>query len=162
MPALDFQDGMVPSLIDRLTDPESAGTAIMSGYSHDKMYKAVLSDLDDLLNTHRSVPVVGDQFDEVQTSIVCYGLPDLSSFQLTSTATRQAVGDAILQVITRFEPRLRDVQVSVLNPGEDLTEQTLRFRVEARLNVDPSPDFAFDTILEIASGQYVVSPAANE
>ncbi|WP_020475102.1 type VI secretion system baseplate subunit TssE [Zavarzinella formosa] len=162
MASIDFQDGMVPSLLDRLTDPESAGTAIMSGYSHDKMYRSVLRDLADLLNTHRSVPRVGDEFPEVKTSIVCFGLPDIASFELTSTATRQAVGDAIFEVITVYEPRLRDVLVHVLNPGEDLTTQSLRFRVEARLSVDPSPEYAFDTILEIASGQYVVSPTSNE
>ena len=72
------------------------------------------------------------------------------------------MGDAIFEVISVYEPRLRDVNVCVLNPGEDLTVQSLRFRVEARLNVDPSPEYAFDTILEIASGLYVVSPTSNE
>jgi predicted component of type VI protein secretion system len=36
---------------------------------------------------------------------------------------------------------------------------TIRFRVDARLSVDPSPEVAFDTILELTSGHYSVKPS---
>jgi hypothetical protein len=40
--------------------------------------------------------------------------------------------------------------------------QAVKFRVDARLAVDPFPDIAFDTILEMGSGQYKVTEAASD
>src|SRR5262249_42777188 len=54
LPPPQPQLGLTPSILDRLIDPESAGTAIMTGYSAEKMYQAVLRDLEDLLNTRRT------------------------------------------------------------------------------------------------------------
>ena len=77
------------------------------------------------------------------------------------TNQRADIARAIKLIIERFEPRLKDVVVMLLNPGEDISRHALRFRVDARLAVDPAPDVAFDTILEIASGHYVVTPATD-
>src|SRR5437879_4882256 len=69
--------GMLPSVLDRLLDPESAGTAVMTGYTVEKMANAVWRDLDELLNTvnpHHRFP---DDFPETRDSIVPYGLFDL-------------------------------------------------------------------------------------
>ena len=91
-----------------------------------------------------------------------YGLPDLASIESSSAEARAEIGRAIRGVIERFEPRLRDLNVTLLNPEEDRSAQSLRFRVDARLNVEPAPDVAFDTILEVASGHYLVTPATYE
>ena len=162
MPPPQHQRGLIPSFLDRLTDPESAGTAIMSGYSIEKMYAAVLRDLEDLLNTRRTVTDIAPALVEVRDSIVAYGLPDIASVQAASTFDRNTIAGAIGSVIRRFEPRLRDVTVVLLNPEDDLVRQSVKFRVDARLDADPYPDIAFDTILEMGSGQYVVTPAAHE
>jgi type VI secretion system protein ImpF len=161
MPPANHQPGLIPSLIDRLIDPESSGTAIMSGYSPEKMFQAVLRDLEDLLNTRRTVTKVDDHYDEVSSSIVTYGLPDISSIEAGSSFNRQEIAGAIRNVIERFEPRLQDVSVVLLNPEEDLARQAVKFRVDARLAVDPFPDIAFDTILEMGSGNYSLSPASE-
>jgi type VI secretion system protein ImpF len=162
MPPPQHQTGLTPSLLDRLIDPESAGTAIMTGYSAEKMYRAVLRDLEDLLNTRRTAVGLPEALDEVSSSIVAYGLPDISSAEAGSTSSRQDVATAIRSVIDRFEPRIQDVSVILLNPEDDITTQSVRFRVDARLAVDPYPDIAFDTILEMGSGHYVVAPAQGE
>ena len=151
--------GLMPSILDRLVDPESAGTAIMTGYDIPKMFSAVLRDLEDLLNTRQTYRDMPEQYTEVCNSIVAYGLPDVLSIESVSHIHRTAIARAIKTVIERFEPRLRDVQVEILNPQDDLVKQSVRFRIDARLAVDPAPDVAFDTILEMASGHYQVSPA---
>jgi type VI secretion system protein ImpF len=162
MPPPQYQTGLTPSLLDRLIDPESAGTAIMTGYSTEKMYRAVLRDLEDLLNTRRTVIGLPEALDQVTTSIVVYGLPDISSVEAGSTSSRQDIAGAIRAVIERFEPRLQDVSVVLLNPEDDIKTQSVKFRVDARLAVDPYPDIAFDTILEMGSGHYVLTPAQGD
>jgi type VI secretion system protein ImpF len=151
------QQGLQPSLLDRLIDPESAGTAIMTGYTVEKMYQAVLRDLEDLLNTRQSSqPELMDD-EELCNSILTYGLPDYVSAEALSPQQRVAIGAAIRRVIEEYEPRLRDIHVVLLSQDEASVKQTLRFHVSARLNVDPSPDVTFDTILEMASGHYHVA-----
>jgi predicted component of type VI protein secretion system len=47
-----------------------------------------------------------------------------------------------------------------LQKQDDNLQMSLKFRIDARLAVDPAPDVAFDTILEVGTGKYLVSPAA--
>ena len=159
MARTEVVQGLMPSILDRLIDPESAGTTIMTGYDVPKMYRAVLRDLEDLLNTRQTYRDMPEHLVEVNNSIVAYGLPDVLSIESVTPQHRAALARAIKGVIERFEPRLRDVKVVILNPQDDLVKQSVRFRVDARLAVDPTPDVAFDTILEMASGHYQVSPA---
>lgn len=159
MPRTEVVQGLMPSILDRLIDPESAGTAIMTGYDIPKMYRAVLRDLEDLLNTRQTFRDMPEQFVEVRDSIVAYGLPDVLSIESVTQQHRMAIARSIKSVIERFEPRLRNVRVVILNPQDDLVKQSVRFRVDAGLAVDPSPDVAFDTILEMASGHYQVTAA---
>src|SRR5215208_4793841 len=155
------QTGLLPSILDRLIDPESAGTAIMTGYSVDKMYQAVLRDLEELLNTRRTSQHEFEADPELKHSILTYGLPDYVSAESLSATQRLEIGHAIRRVVEQFEPRLRDVHVVLLSTDEASVKQTLRFRVSARLNVDPSPDVSLETILEMASGHYQVKEAAS-
>jgi type VI secretion system protein ImpF len=151
--------GLLPSIIDRLTDPESAGTTILTGYSVEKMYSAVLRDLENLLNTVHTGNDIPVEFQDVRDSLVAYGLPDLTSIEAISPDQRAAIGLSIRKAIERFEPRLKRVKVTLLKQESEVT-LSLKFRIDARLNVDPAPDVAFDTILEVGTGKYLVTPAA--
>ncbi len=128
----------------------------MVGYDVPQMYKAVLRDLEELLNTRQTCRDLPEYLTEAHDSILFYGLPDLVSTAAVSSAQRTQIGLAIQQVIERFEPRLRDVHVSMLDTVDNWSRHSVRFRVDARLTVDPAPDVAFDTILEMASGHYQV------
>jgi type VI secretion system protein ImpF len=151
------QLGLQPSLVDRLIDPDSAGTAILTGYNAEQLYQAVLRDLEALLNTRQIPDPVLMADEELSRSILTYGLPDFVSAESLSSTQRQEIGYAIQQVVERFEPRLKEVKVTLLSKDEESIKQRLRFRVAARLNVNPSPDVSFDTILEMASGHYQVT-----
>ena len=159
MPPPQPKRGLQPSLLDRLIDPESAGTAILSGYRVEQLYAAVLRDLENLLNTIHTSHELPNEFSEVRDSLVSYGLPDLASLEAISPAQRTAIGDSIRKAIVRFEPRLRSVRVTLLK-SEDQIQMSLKFRIDARLTVDPAPDVAFDTILEVGTGKYLVAPVA--
>jgi type VI secretion system protein ImpF len=155
------QLGLAPSLLDRLIDSESSGTAILTGYNAEQMYQAVLRDLEALLNTRqiREPALLNDP--ELSQSILTYGLPDFVSAESLSTTQRTEIGAAIRKVVERFEPRLKEVNVTLLASDEESVKQRLRFRVAARLNVDPSPDVTFETILEMASGHYQVTETSG-
>lgn len=159
MPPTQPRRGLQPSIIDRLVDPESAGTTVLTGYTVEKMYNAVLHDLENLLNTVHTARDIPPEFPDVRDSIVAYGVPDLTSVESAGAAQRAAIARAIRRAIERFEPRLRAVKVAMLKHDEAV-HMSLKFRIDARLAVDPAPDVAFDTILEVGTGKYLVSPAA--
>jgi type VI secretion system protein ImpF len=155
MPPIDPQLALMPSVLDRLIDPDSAGTAARRGYGVQQMTDAVRRDLTDLLNTRLSSQDVSPEFDELLRSIFGFGIPDLTALNAITPQDRENIGHLIENTIARFEPRLGDVRATVLDPGDSL-ERTIRFRVDARLCMDPAPAVAFDTVLELTTGRYDV------
>lgn len=161
--------GLQPSVLDRLTDPESNGDKILIGYSVGRMSEAVARDLEDLLNsrqTHRDLLERLDEHDkplfpDARQSVLNYGLPDLASMPAGSDQERNRIAELIREAIVHFEPRLRRVDVTLLEEDDPTVHNKVRFRIDARLCVDPAPDVAFDTILEINSGHYRVTQAGG-
>jgi type VI secretion system protein ImpF len=158
MPPIDPQQALMPSVLDRLIDPDSAGTVARRGYGINQMTEAVRRDLTDLLNTRLSCQGVSPEFDELLRSIFGFGLPDLTSLNAITPKDREGIGHIIEATVALFEPRLKDVRASVVDPGDSL-ERTVRFRIDARLCLDPAPAVAFDTILELTTGRYDVKPS---
>jgi type VI secretion system protein ImpF len=154
----DPQQGLMPSIIDRLIDADSGGTAWRRGYGLEQMVAAVQRDLEDLLNTRQSHASLAEESGEVQNSIATYGLPDLTALEAFTVQQREQIGRVIEAAIARFEPRLTDVRATLVDAG-DGTARTVKFRVDARLCVDPAPEVAFDTILELTTGHYSIKPA---
>jgi len=156
MPRIDPTLPLTPSLLDRLIDPRTGGARGVSGYSITQMVAAVRRDLEDLLNTRQSHTGLSEAFKEVHQSLIAYGLPDLTSLNAITAQQRQEIGGLIEAVVARFEPRLKDIRVTMVDAGDN-KDRTLKFRIDARLRLDPSPDVAFDTILELASGHTSVN-----
>lgn len=150
---------LMPSILDRLIDPESAGTAARQGFRLDQMIQAVQRDVEDLLNTRRTLGPVPEGMNQVGRSVLAFGLPELTGFDVLSPKTRQDVGRMIEWTIGCFEPRLKDVHASVIYSGAENQTRTIHFRIEARLCVDPAPEVAFDTVLQLTTGHYSVQAA---
>jgi type VI secretion system protein ImpF len=158
--ALQKQDGLMPSVLDRLLDPDSAGTAWRRGYGMQQMMQAVQRDLEELLNTRQSHQGLPDDLIELHRSIFAYGLPELTSLNATTHVEREAIGMVLEQVVMKFEPRLRNVRATLEEYG-DGKERHLRFRIDAKLSVDPCPEVAFETVLELMTGHYSVKPTST-
>ena len=158
MSSKEEQQGLMPSIIDRLIDPGSGGTAWRRGYGLEQMIQAVQRDLEDLLNTRQSHEGLPSEFKEVHNSIVAYGLPDLNSINAVTSTQRQQIGRLIEAIIARFEPRLKDIKATLVEGGDNKA-RSVKFRVDARMRVDPAPEVAFDTILELTTGHYSIKPA---
>jgi type VI secretion system protein ImpF len=153
----DSNQGVKPSLLDRLIDPYSSGTAWRHGYGVEQMTATVLRDLDDLLNTRQSQGPLAEKYPELSHSVFSYGLPELTSFEDITPQQRVLLSHMIETIISVHEPRLRDVRATMVDPG-DGKDRTVRFRIDARLCLDPAPDVAFDTVLELTTGRYKVQP----
>lgn len=151
MSRINAQQGLMPSLLDRLIDPGAAGTGARPGYTIERMVEAVHRDLEELLNTRLTNTNIPEDCPEVRRSIVGYGLPDLASLQTYTAEQRSEIGRVLEATIAYFEPRLRDIHATLLNPGE-VKERNVKFHIEARLRVEPAPEVAFDTILELSTG----------
>jgi type VI secretion system protein ImpF len=69
---------------------------------------------------------------------------------------RERLLGALRDTLARFEPRLANPRVRLVDASQVSAPQ-MRFVVEATLMMDPSPEqVVFDTVLEIARGEYAV------
>lgn len=154
----DIALGLTPSILDRLIDPESDGTNWRRGYSVEQMIDSVRRDLEDLLNSHQTVGHLSDDLAEVRNSIVTFGLPDLVSIQSTKAVAQVRVYTAIEEAIRRFEPRLTNVRVIPVSAPDSKTLK-LEFQIQATLRVDPAPEVAFVTVLQLSTGETKIEQA---
>ncbi len=189
--APDLGRRLMPSLMDRLTDPDSAGYGVAVGYSETQMREAVKRDLVDLLNAKLADPtltrecpdmprpgepraakcygtglrtgaVCGTCCPELKSSVLAYGLPDLTTYDATDKSQCEEIARAVEQVIARHEPRLANVRVVVPKQPLDPMTRELRFQVEATLAADPANQLSFTTVLELVSGQATIDPPSRK
>jgi type VI secretion system protein ImpF len=158
MPRQDNEIRVTLSVLDRLVDyePEKSREAAMSRTKSLRYLKdTVKRDLEWLLNTRQSAGKLPPNLKELNKSLAAYGLPDFSNVGLKNDGDRNRLSRALEAVIEIFEPRLKDVTVSLEPRGE--TERILHFRIDGRLKVEPAPEpVTFDTALDVNSGQYNV------
>ncbi len=153
MSRVDLNQALTPSMLDRLVDPDSGGTQARAGYGIEQVIGSVRRDLEDLLNTHRSIINLPDEFPEILKSPVGFGIPDFGSLSTTTRKQQDAIGTMVEEIIARFEPRLRDVHVHVVDDGQNLSHHlSVRFQIEARLKIEPYPDISFETVMELTTG----------
>jgi type VI secretion system protein ImpF len=155
----DPQTPLLPSVLDRLIDAARDSDA-RPWYGLDQMVDSVQRDLEELLNTRQSHDESVREFPEVQRSMATYGLPDLTAMTAVTSHQREQIGRSIEEVVACMEPRLKHVRAVLLNSGDNKL-RSLRYRIEAKLNVDPAPEVAFDTTLELATGYYSVKATAT-
>jgi type VI secretion system protein ImpF len=155
---------LVPSVLDRLLDdaPEQSRESPRARYQVLRQVKeAVRRDLENLLNTRRRCLVLPPGCAELPQSLVSYGLPDLGDFGSAASAGAAGLCDAVVEAIRRFEPRCRDVQVSVAGEAQS-GEGAVRLRIRATLDAEPAPEpMLFETTVDPSSGACQVRGAAR-
>lgn len=147
------------SVLDRLLDDEPKSSVegpMTRSESLRRLKAAVRRDLEWLLNAREPVQLPPEGADELERSVYCFGLPDICSINLASIRTRGDLARIMESVIARFEPRLIGPKVSVV-PADTGALPQLRFAIEGLLAIDPMPEHvSFDTVLEVAEGEYHV------
>ncbi len=155
----DNEVRITQSVLDRLVDYEpnmSTESPKSRSGSLQELKHAVRRDLECLLNTRCHGDESIDDDLESRKSVAFYGLPDIMGMSPKSPAEQKRLSKALETAIRTFEPRFLDLKVT-LEPV-DHTERQLKFRIEARLDMDPEPEpIAFDTILQTGSGEFAVN-----
>jgi type VI secretion system protein ImpF len=149
---------ITPSILNRLIDfePENQHEAAKARYYDLRELKqSVRRDIESLLNTRIPNYDVDETLEEVRRSVVFYGLPDFTAVGADNSVEQARITGAIRDAIEYFEPRFIGVSVN-LEPVEGIGKQ-VRFRIEANLDVEPSPEpVVFDTVLQSGSGEFKV------
>ena len=151
MARVDKKKKLRPSILDRLFDDEPDNN---HDFDHGQRHKlkqlrsSVRRDLESLMNARFRVMEPGEEYQELEKSLLNYGLPDLATINITDLDKRKEFTSKMEKILKEFEPRFKDVNVSYRD-NKDNTDRTLRFRIDATLYADPSPEIViFDSILE--------------
>ena len=158
MARTDNEIRITPSVLDRLLDfePDVSREAPKSrSKSLRELKLSVRRDLEWLLNSRSYPGEIDERLEEVKKSVVNYGLPDITGISAKNHNEQKRLTIALETAIKVFEPRFLDLKVT-LEPVNNV-DRLLRFRIEARLNVEPAPEpIAFDTVLQLGSGDFEV------
>lgn len=151
MARVDKKKKLRPSILDRLLDNDPNNSVDVDPDQHQKLKdlrNSVRRDLVNLLNSRFRMIEPDDDLVEVKKSLLNYGLPDLATVNISDKVKRKEFIDHLETVLIEFEPRFKSVKVSYME-NSDTLDRTLRFRIDAILYADPSPEMVvFDSILE--------------
>ncbi|HLG17547.1 MAG TPA: type VI secretion system baseplate subunit TssE [Blastocatellia bacterium] len=158
MPRTDNEIRITPSVLDRLIDYEpeiSREPPASRSKSLRQLKQSVKRDLEWLLNTRLAPGFLPPDLEEVNHSLAAYGLTEFTSFNVKTQADQSRLRRTLEGVIGTFEPRLEEVNVTLLPMQQG--QSAVHFRVDARLRIEPAPEpITFDTALQIDNGEYVV------
>jgi len=142
------------SVLDRLLDddpdrpqdrPSSPAETLAA------LRRAARRDLEALLNARQRWRSWAPELAELALSPINFGVPDFTAGYFGAEERREAFRRATETAIRAFEPRLRNVKVSLAKPQDDL-DRTLRLRIDALMIADPEPEHVtFDTAFDAAA-----------
>ena len=159
MARTDHEKQVTPSVLDRLIDldpRESREAPRTRTTTLAQLRASVRRDLEWLLNTRTLLDPANSELEEARRSVAFYGLPDFTGVGMSSNREQNRLLVALETAISFFEPRFLDVKI-ILEPIDQL-ERQLKFRIEARLDVDPAPiPIAFDSVLQAGTGGFVLT-----
>jgi type VI secretion system lysozyme-like protein len=121
--------------------------------------ECVKRDLDGLLNTRNYTPQEElDEYPEIKTSVLNYGLPNFMGKTLSGTNIRM-LERRLKQSILNFEPRIirETLRVRLLENELMFDHNALNFEIEGELYAEPVPiHLHLRTQLELESGDMLV------
>lgn len=154
MARVDKKKKLRPSILDRLLDNDPGNNVEVDRDQHQKLKElraSVRRDLENLLNTRLRMLEPDEELTELKKSLLNYGLPDLATINISNKAKKKEFVEQLEILLLEFEPRFKSVNVHYLDNSDSL-DRTLRFRIDATLYADPSPEVVvFDSVLEPVS-----------
>ena len=117
---------------------------------------AVRRDLEALLNCRVRCISPPENLDELQVSLVEYGVPDFLSANAGSDEAREGFRRAVERAIRRFEPRFKTVKVELAEDPAQI-DRSLRLRIHALMYAEPAPEhISFDMQHDPATNLFTV------
>ena len=127
-----------------------------------QLKEGVRFDLECLFNARYRCISVESKYHHLESSLLNYGLPDLSTVNLSTQSARAKFCRQIEETITRFDPRIKSAKVSS-SDNIDHDDPSIRFRVEARLFTNPAPETViFDSSLNPVTQLIAVNEVYND
>jgi type VI secretion system protein ImpF len=130
MPERDIIEGATAPLFDRLRATKSpAEPQSLRAMDRQALRESVRWELEQLFNTRSPTPM--RLYAQRELTVVDYGIPNLVNFAPYDNSDRGRLGTLLSRAVQAFEPRLRQVRVSV----QALTgqPQALLVQIEAEL-----------------------------
>ena len=144
------------SILDRLTGPNNQGR-FAGRQTLDQLLDGIHRDLEQLLNTRWRVAAWPPNLNELEYSLVNYGIPDFAGVNMSAPAEREAFREMVEDAIRLHEPRFLRVHVKLVD-NEDRLDRTLRFKIDAVVKADPAPaEVQFDSRVDTNSRRIEVS-----
>ena len=138
---------LIAPLLDRLLESSGQVDLHRPHQVLRQLREGVRRDLEYLFNTRYRCISAPEEHEYLESSNINFGLPDLSTINLTSADSRKRFCRDIERTILDFEPRIRSVKVSTQDKV-DVEDPSIRFRVEAVLHVNPASEvIVFDSTL---------------
>lgn len=167
MAELTNKERLQPSLLDRLIDNEPEKTQESRDqrvFSLTRLRDSALRDLAWLLNaTNLAAGQDLSAYPEVASSVVNYGIPDLSGMTVSGTDV-PALERALRQAIIDFEPRILRHTLSVrleINQTQ-MSRNAMTFLIEGELWAQPVPlRLYLKTEIDLDSGDVRVAGQAG-
>ena len=142
------------SLLDR-TSIEGGGVD-GRGASIAAQRESLRRDLEAMLNSRRHLLSWPSWFEELDRSLLAYGLDDLTNESLASDDFRARFVEEAEKQLRRLEPRLGRLEVTVL-PNRDELDATLRFRVTGTVTLGSGrEELYFDSHVDPVRAQLVI------
>ena len=158
MARISHDQPLVASMLDRLIDDNPGGgdgprseTQVLR-----ELKQSLRRDLENLLNTRQRAVSFPNDLEELEASLVNYGIPDVIGSGLAGGEARAEFLRTVEAIVRQFEPRFRRVEATLLQNADPL-DRTLRFRINAELDADPAPEpVTFDSALQPVTGDVEV------
>ncbi len=172
MPITEIEGFPTPSLVDRLSNDEpdfyDSTDVDASGQIRRQANKArtreavkryedsVRRDLEWLFNSRRVKDDRLAKYPELQSSVFCYGMPDLNSEDPSRTHDKDELLHNMEDAVARFDRRLCDLTIEFGSPV--LGSHLLHFQISGVVMMDPVPaEVAFQSSLDPIIGECKVS-----
>ncbi len=151
MAHIDKNKKLRPSILDRLLDDEPHNQVELDTGREQKLVQlrnSVRRDLEILLNTRYRVVEPPEEFEQLELSLLNYGLPDLATVNVLNIKKKNEFILNLEKLLRNFEPRFKSVKVN-FKQNKDKSDRTLRFSIDTTLYADPFPEVVvFDSVLE--------------
>lgn len=156
--------GITPSILDRLlplrtAQPDGGQSALLFDntlvWSADAERDAVRQDLENLLNTRVSTRLVQRLPAALRSSVLAYGLPEITTTSAHDEAEHEAVCAAVQTAIETFEPRLHRAEVHLVPTRRPIWQLQLRITADLILQVS-SERVVFDATLPVMTRRFEV------
>ena len=144
-------------LLDRLVDNDlysDEEPRPKRTYDRDELFLSIIKEIDRVLNTRCIVPK--KTLKNRQRSVVDFGVADTTGMNTLALDDHITITRSIKEAITRYEPRLQQVQVSVDPVAPN--ERSLVVRIDGMVQLDHIREpVSFPVVIKSDTGQVTVN-----